>query len=408
MQLKHIISYLIAALFFFASWTDAFAIVAWISVPIVIACILILIMLLLQGRGVLNDLQDSDKIAILMIILILISAIYNSNTQSITSVFTYIIAFIFLNIFLRKGIMEYGSYSVIKIANILGVFFIITFIYLDFYFEFFIGNSLQNYLPRTGIPSATYFIFPRAYAFSEEPTYLGWYLNTLGVMAVYHLRQIYSQRKLIMYLVVIYFFGGWLLTFSAATFVFLPLSIGLVWILFVFKNNGKLLLNYKLIFVIILTIIIIVTIVSVMVDTRILQLFFGQMLEKVSFRNTDHNIRGIRLISDLAIAFQNLFFGKGIGYLSSLDRESSLNLFLFLFLEAGIGSVSLLILFYALKFRDIIISNSHEAYIYAVTFTAWILLFTTLTQIYHLNLWLLLAMFQLSINNQTHLDAKIK
>ncbi len=399
MKIKHIISFLIAAIFFFASWTDAFSFFAWISIPIVLSCVFIIITFIIQGKNAFQFNSDSDKISFLLISLLLISAAYNSNASSTNYIFTYIFAFIFLNIYLRNGIVRYGNYGTIKIANIVSVLFIATFIYLDFYFEFFLGNSLQIYLSRSVEPIATYFIFPRAYAFSEEPTYLGWYLNTLGIMALYHGFQYLKHHNYLKLLLIVYFFGSWVLTFSAATFAFLPFAFCLVWVIFLLKNKGKVHINFKRIFVYLVTVVCLVYILVGVIELRILSSFFEGMIDKISFNSTGDNVRSIRLSSDLGIAFQNILLGKGPGYFASLDQGSSLNLFLFITLEAGIGAFLLLIAFYATKFKDIILSNSQESFIYAVTFVAGVAHLSTMTQYYHLNIWLLLSMFHLSLNS---------
>ncbi|MDG1707556.1 MAG: hypothetical protein P8H03_02285 [Emcibacteraceae bacterium] len=406
MRIKHIISILIAALFFFASWTGVFVTVAWISIPIIIACLLIGLFFLLKGGEILNFQRDSDKIAIFMIICILIAALYNSNVQSIISVSTYITAFIILNILLREGIVTFGNYNSIKLANIIGVFFVVIFIYIAFYYEFFLDIPIQDYMPRTKDARATYFIFPRIYAFSTEPTHLGWYLNTLGIVALYHSFQYLKHRNYTKILLGALFFGSWVLTFSVGSFVFLPFATLFVYTVLFIKKQERININFKWALVCIFILTILVIFVQQTIDSNILTLFFERMIEKISYDGTGDNIRSIRFSSDLSIALQHVFLGKGPGYLSSMEQDSSLNLYLFLFLEAGIFAVVFLCIFYVLLFREIIFSKSEDSIIFGIAYIAGIAHLFTMTQFYHTNIWLLLAMFYLSnrkLNNEKRL-----
>jgi O-antigen ligase len=191
---------------------------------------------------------------------------------------------------------------------------------------------------------------PRVYGFSEEPTYLAWYLLTLGIISIWWITQI-AKHKIIKLFLISPIALCFLLTFSGAGIgIFVGIGIP---IFFYFSKEKLQWLKYFGITLI--------TVIYFVSQIDIDYSFFEPFINKILFAqgesgNSDINDlhRGELWQREILSFFQNPFMGKGLGYYSYNEGGTVVNFYLMLMLEAGVFPLILLLLFYATIFKKII------------------------------------------------------
>jgi len=420
----------ISLLYFCASWTNAFGFGRWFYAPTILVCVVsaLAVMRAIKDRDFRLAFTGSDLAFIGFLGWTAVACVMSPNAKTLGYVYAYTFTFIGMAIILRLAVTRYSLYlPQFYRTNEFGVLLVCCFCLVEFVSRYSVGMSIQNIVPRGVDATAVYFIFPRVYGFSEEPTYLCWYLNTLGLLAVYTqwtLRGRGARPRVFTAIVT----TTWGLTFSAAGFAFLLLSLAVAVVVWLIKNSGNArraaenwrtwLWNGLLVGAVILILCFVLTrdyrpvlagvfnavhvswkptgvsLIDLTSDAASGSSTFLQgMLEKVTLTE-DHGIPRIQQWRNhLQLALQHPWFGLGPGYFSSQGEDSSLNLFIFVAAEQGLPAMVLLVVGFALTGLRILRSSIRGAPIFLAGYTAGTAHLLTMTQHFHPALWLLVAAF---------------
>lgn len=391
---------LLGAVYFFASWTHAFSPIPHVTIPNVLVG---LSFILFWGRKIAIErsavirFRPEDIGFLVFIMATLLASIVSSNAKTVNYVFAYLFSFLFLAIFVREMIIEQGLSRMLLRSNLAGVVFVSAFVLAEFFLQMTIQLDIQEYTARRTPANALYFIFPRAYGFSEEPTYLAWYFNTLGPIAITYLWRgcrIGILYKVLMSVSVVLAYA---LTFSAAGFIFLPtaalIAIFARWVIerpkaVKWQSRRMLVVGIGVLF----AFLVLPKNLDLVPNDLPVREFGSGLIEKVTLQQSDEKSRSAQWAADLSTFLTDPILGRGPGYLSSLDRSSSLNLFIFVALEQGIVAVIALFVAYLAVGMRILTLNMQFKTAILTGYCAGVLHLNTMTQHYHQGLWLLIAL----------------
>lgn len=382
---------------FFSSWTSAFAI-DWFTIPTIIS----LVSLFGVFGGALFFLRKSEANNIvfykenLVILFFIISLTVVSLIQPNSKTNNYLLAYYF-NFFLTFWLSEYIilNYSTTKFilnVNLFAIIFVSIFGSTDFLLQVFSGFKIQDYIPRS-VPSFSIFGalgFPRNTGFCEEPTYFAWYYNCLGLIAVWHLYRIRIWFILkIVFTVIILF--SYLTTFSSAGIPFLMLFASFYTLLFSKK---------RLYFIIgiLITVFLFVTAAQIDEDFDLI----APVIEKLSLEGDSGEDRNDNWVEGWAAFKENPLLGKGLGYYSSIKRQSFLNYYLFLSTEVGIIPTFLFCLFLYYVFRKIWKYKGEGRVVFLISFSCGAAHLLTQSSFYMPYFWLMIVFI-----NKLQADFKI-
>ncbi len=376
-------NFLVLLYIFFASWTNAFAINDWLPVYIVV---LFLSFISVQFKKVLmsNKIKFNyyveDFLLIFFFIFILLFALLFPTSKSLNYIAAYFIA-IFINyFFIRNYIFQNLKLYQVLNANIFGVFFVSLFCNLEFFLSSFKNIYIQDFIPRTMIADADYLIgIRRVYGFSEEPTYLAWYLETLGLIAIWSVI-VNSKNKYFRYLFISSVIITFITTFSASGIGTLFLSFIIVFIFRIKKNIKNI--------VFFLSIISLITFVYFYFFD-----FFDILNSKLTLNQEGSGNRKDMWLSAFIDFYKNPLFGNGLGFYSSLGLESPVNYFLFLISENGIFPLILIFLFYLIVLYKVYKSSFQKSYFFLIAIIGGILHLFTQSLFFHPCLWLTISFF---------------
>lgn len=395
---------------FFASWGGAFALGPWfpLHVVLLLTAFVLSIPYVLTERNFPRGIYHFEDLFILFgILAISISGILNPNikTMNYLKAYFYIfgIGYFVLKFLLYKNI----SLNRLFIVNLAAVLFVAVFAIAEVASSYFFRFDLQTVIPRPIPAGALYHTVLRAYGFASEPGTLAFYFNTLGILALWKLWNYKTIHIIIKYILTILMVAGWVCTFSAGGFAFMSLSLVIVFIIrscdnavtkkrnLTTYNSATLnysIRNYKsaLNKLVILVSIILVTFI-IIEHYKFAKYAVDPIIGKITLRSGQ--IRISHWHYALSVMFDNPFFGKGIGYLSSIGRGSSHNWYLFLALEAGFIAAACFVLFLVFTFIRIVKSRIPQKYWFMTGFLAAALGFTTFSAIHDPFPWILIALF---------------
>jgi len=390
----------IGAIFFFASWTHAYSIGAHATIPnILVGTCLALFFIDKAGAREVPVLQTrpEDLSLLLFMLITIISCIVSSNSKSVNYLIAYIFSFVVFAIVVREIIIEYGSSAALLAANVAGMVFVSMFAIAEFFLNVFLQFDVQDHVMRTTPAHATYFIFPRVYGFSEEPTYLAWYFNTLGPVGLVYLWASSTVGVVLRIFFTLLVVCAYLLTFSAAGFVFLSTAT-------VVAGVSQLIRNYSFQirkninrraatrFGAIVSVVLILGLFASAPDDVPVREFFDGLVQKVTLSQSEVGDRAPLWAADLDTALSEPLFGHGPGYLSSVNQGSSLNLFIFVAVEQGVIASAALLLFYLSVGMRIWMAEIPYKKAVLTGYCAGVFHLLTMTQHYHPCLWLLIAL----------------
>ena len=275
-------------------------------------------------------------------------------------------------------------------ANLKGVIFISIFVFFEFNLNYFFSFDIQNLISRSSLAFSEYNIFDvvfyRSYGFSEEPTYLAWYYNTLGLLALFTLWK--NRSKLVATLISFLIFVAYLSTFSAAAFSLLILSL-LIYMLFSLKL--KLILKTLFFFLTIYFV------VSFVVGFENFYKALEPMIMKVLLTKQDSGNRFPEWVSAIDLFFTRPILGNGLGYFASMSITSPMNFFLFILVESGILVLIFSLVFYFIKFYKLLKSKIDNKMIYIISFMCGFGHLFTQSLFYHPCLWILIILIDYEI-----------
>ena len=186
------INFLFFLLLFFSSWTNAFALTTWLTLAntsIIIFIFFSLIITIIKKKFLFHF-NHEDFILIIVFVLQLFLTVFNINSDSLSYILASFYTFFFLYMLLKSLIISNIKISDFLKFNFYAVVLISCFGSIEFILRILFETDIQIYINRTMKATAQFSLIDsivlRTYAFSEEPTYLAWYLNTLGLLAVYY------------------------------------------------------------------------------------------------------------------------------------------------------------------------------------------------------------------------------
>ena len=374
--------------YYFSSWTNA-ALTKWLTLANISIIIFIFFSIIfsLINRKNLFYFNKEDYFLIIVFVLQLFLSAFNLNTNSLNYFLASFYTFFFVYILLKSLII-----SNIKLENFLkynfyAVLFVSVFGKLEFFSRVFFDIYIQSNIPRSMEANAEFnlidAILIRTYAFSEEPTYLAWYLNTLGLIAIHYLIKF---KKNIIFVVPI--FIAYLTTFSAAGFALIFLSFFLYYVL-----------NFKVINLIKMTFLVfsILLIFSLITGFDNLIIILEPLYNKISLSQNQSGDRFPEWVDAYNLFLENPITGKGIGFYSSNDLFSPMNYFLFVLVESGIFVLLFLMIFYAIKLIKIFKSDLPNKKILFIAVLSGVLHLLTQSLFYHPCLWILLIFTDYSL-----------
>ena len=220
--------------------------------------------------------------------------------------------------------------------------------------------NIFDYVPRSKENTALVGggLIKRAYGFSTEPTQVGNYLLTCGLLAMsYSLK--YHRSSIFLIFSGLWLFGL-LLTFSAASMVLLGLNL-IALILFGlprFKSSSQRWFlkkqSVKYFFVTFLITWVFLTFTNIL-NNAIVVAGIAKILSKITIAQ-DHTstIQRFEIFKySFSLFSESPLIGFGFGYLSSNDLMSPINWYLMLLAEGGLISFILIMLVLALLFSNL-------------------------------------------------------
>jgi len=410
--MRIILKILFILYFVFLSFTDTFSLSGILLLPVVISVFIVffgLIKLATDRYIKVNDLRvyKPEDIFILMgLIGLVISGLINSNSNSVNYILAYFYVFL-ISLYFHKFMLN-KYFNIIKILkyNFYGVFLTSSFVFFEFWFEFLGIIDLQNYLPRTKKASAIYkATFPRVYGFSDEPTNLAFYLNTLGVLSLLYIWRFSNYRKstkLIFTFLVVF---SWIVTFSSAGIVSMLFSISLISVFLFLRNiidNKKLYIkNNKIKFILLIILLLIVLIININHIIEIFNPIYEQTKEALNFLNYKNiNKLDSRRVSEWKFGLRSIFknpknflFGVGPGYRASKNLSSLINWHLFLFYEGGLITYLPFLLYLFFTGIRMLKSNFKYKYWFLVSLMAGFIHYFAISTFFEPFLWTLIVIF---------------
>lgn len=178
-------------------------------------------------------LRRHDYYALAFVELTIVSALLHPNNKSVFYILVYALSYIVFSIGLRL-IGERHDYSQPLLnANLMAVIAVSAFCVVEFFLEAYFKFDIQEHLPRLNRGNAICTLgVPRAYGPAIEPTYLSWYFNTLGLLAIHRLwhRSPYSETTKI--IATCCFVFAYCAAFSIAAFLSLLAAVAIVYLFF--------------------------------------------------------------------------------------------------------------------------------------------------------------------------------
>ncbi|MCK5473156.1 MAG: hypothetical protein KAI59_03925, partial [Planctomycetes bacterium] len=326
----------------------------------------------------------------------------------------------------------YKKTSVNKLLNVntIAVLFVAGFAVFDVALHFLTGIAIREFLPGTITATQTYHgVISRAYGFANEPGTLAFYFNTLGILALWELWKLWNYKFMSEFLK--FFLTGllivaWICTRSAAGFAFMPFSVIIVLaIRFCYITNTRKIYisqsssgwntnsqtrtltkalrscqpfaknhrSARRTLIVLATLSL--TIFLVVQHFESVKYSLNPIIDKVTLQESSSSaeIRVAHWEYAIDNLFDNPFFGKGIGYLSSKGEGSSHDWYLFLALEAGLIATGSFVAFLLLSAVRILKSRIAMKYWFLVGFLASVFNFTISSTIFNPFLWILIAVF---------------
>lgn len=397
-----------------------------------------------------------DQFAIAFFGLTLLSSIINPNSKTATYLSLYAFAIIFMAIVLRNAVALFGWRDFLQKANVAGCISLSLVAIVEFFSRGMFGINPFGWLPFVNPPLAVCgFDVPRSYALSVEPTYLAWYLSTLGTVAIWYvwqLRVAYTLKLACAFAVTLALITTW----STSAMVSIPAAASLTLIYVAIFDRQKIVrwwsraaaffTSCAIIFVA-LCVILFATISSSSLEPclnyvgmkPVAQALYGdrdivkqikkqhdilvaRRMTAVSSGDTSELARIDAALAatnnslaqladhahvenslsrfqiwkrDLAKAIERPWFGWGPGYNSAQGNSSSLNFFIAVFLENGALALMSLVLFLLFVALHIARSAAPSKYVFLFAYAAGCLHMLTQTRFFFPYVWLLMGLFWL-------------
>jgi len=319
------------------SWSAVARFGDWTPLPLVflgLAVISVLIRNLLEigvGRKVLVKIYKVDLFIVIAFSLMCLNVLYNSTIKSANYLLAYGAVFGFYLVYSALGLSKISSNEILK-YNYYGISFICLFVILEVLGRSVVGFDIFEWIPRTKEATALFSIgYFRAYGLATEPTQLGNYFACFSPYAVWYRSNIEGKR-IGMYSVFLVIAA--LMTTSAALAA-VVLSAMLI-VLVITNQKLKTIKTVGIMLIALTTIFLLLAyflgIGDVLLDA------YDKVASKLNLTDDGKSVslRMAQLSSGLSMIINHPFSGMGLGYLSSLGKDSSINWYVFLGAEGGI------------------------------------------------------------------------
>ncbi|MBZ0106536.1 MAG: O-antigen ligase family protein [Sulfuricella denitrificans] len=393
-----IVRFLACSYLFFASWTEAFALGPWMPLPNLFGFLALALFLPLKGgRLTFGALRMEDFLLLLLVCAVTFAALVHPNDKTLNYLLAYFATFFLLYLLMKQVFVSLvppeTALGVNAAAVMLTAFFVV---FVEFIPKAFLGFDVQQFTLRSVAADAAYLgIIPRAYGFSTEPTNLGFYFDTLGLVGLWHFRAWTKDRRLLRRAGSTLFAVAWLLTLSAAAMVALPFGLVLAALLL----HGKEILSLRLLRrwpgrVIAAGVLAAGMAMALHSASDGLEDYATPLVYKILLHDTDADGRPEKWKRDLALIEKRPLLGQGPGASAALSgSEGSVNWYLFMTLESGLISLLPALLFLLVSLGRIVRTPFRGRYVFAAGFSAGILHLATVSRFYDPFPWLLLILF---------------
>lgn len=343
---------------FTISWTAVLVPTPYTPIPVLFALatgIAFVPRVALGQKFSIASIRPEDALVGILPVWVALSAIFGWTPKSLNYVAAYAFVFLYLYIFLKVVMLNAASVESLRNANMWGVLFVCSYMVVHFALVETTGFRLEAYLDHVRADRIPHFLgFERQRGFSSEPAIAGFYLNTLGPLALWHLwlRKPWPETlKLIMTLVVS---GAWITLFSAASVAALGLgafaatALGTaIWLVSGarIRTHHTIRLGRAALFFGVGT----ALVMALVIAAEFIEPASEIILKKLTFsedvaERPDLWRDAIGVILDAPI--WRWFTGIGAGYFSA-NESAVVNWYLLITLEAGILFLATVLMFYA-------------------------------------------------------------
>ncbi len=351
------------------SWSAVARVSDWTPLPLLflgLAVFSIVIRILLDvgfARPVSVKTYKVDCLIVVAFVLMCFNVLYNPTAKSGNYLLAYGVVFGIYLFYSAVGLGNISTNELLK-YNYYGVNFICLFVILEVIGRSALGFNIFEWIPRTKEATALVAVgFFRGYGLSTEPTQVGNYFVCFFPYAIFYRLNIACKGFRIYS---IFLFLPALLTFSAALIL---VAIGGILFFFVFTNQ-KLSMIKSSLFLGIALVIIFALFIYVTGIGDILYGVYDKVSSKLLLTSEGTSVRQRMgaLESGIATIQSYPFFGKGLGYMSSLGQDSSINWYVFLGAEAGLIILGLFIIWFVYHLFSAVLNYSrtrNNIYLYA-------------------------------------------
>lgn len=343
MKISHIGSIPAYIFFFTVGWTGLSLGHEWLR-PYVITATLLLAYLILRllSRPVISR-RVFGPVELCLVVFFaycLTLGIFYPNTKTVSYLLAYAVVFLFSYIVPRVYLLTDNKYSLVMRANAYGVAFICLFAILEVIAKSLWNVHIIDFLPKSKPDVATTTFgdirIHRAYSLMPEPTILGMYLNTLGLLALYWAHS--NTPTLTRMLFYVIFAAAYMLAGSSAAIISLVAAI----LLFLAINTAALRPIAARPFVVIIGL-------FMLVFSALLMTPSGDFIRRLGFVKklldpSTYSSTRFQLWLDGIEAFKKSDgIGNGLGYISAYTDGSYINWYLSLIIESGIVGTAAII-----------------------------------------------------------------
>lgn len=388
---------------FVASWTNAFALSSWLPITVVVLFLTALVYgcyFLTSGNVYRLKVQAEDIALCFAFFLILALGILQFNSKTFNYILAYFITYFIGFYFIKSVFLRSVPLNKMLNVNLMGLIFVSAFGVSDFILQILFDIKVQYMIPRSMVADAIYQIgVPRVYGLSDEPTYLAWYFNTLGIIGIWWLSKKKWNKvlRISLYTLIV---CCYLFTFSGAG---IPLMV-------VIGSAVGFYYSRKKIQIVIYTIVGLF-LAGILVYESFDYTIIEPLIHKITFKQDGDYDRTTLWKESISDAMDNPFIGKGLGYYSSLGKESPVNYFLFMLIEVGIFPVLFILTFYGIIIYKITMYRGPAKSVMLISIVCGVAHLITQSLFVHPCLWLAIIFFykfQLEYNQELRFNIKLK
>ncbi|ATX76611.1 O-antigen ligase family protein [Reinekea forsetii] len=341
------------------SWSAVARFNDWTPLPLLFLCLAvfsIVIRILLDvgfARPVSVRTSKVDCLIVVAFFLMCLNVLYNPTAKGGNYLLAYGVVFGMYLCCLAMGLRNISTNELLK-YNYYGVNFICLFVILEVLGRSALGFDVFEWIPRSKEATATVAVgFFRGYGFSTEPTQVGNYFACFVPYAIFYRSNIARKGSRIYSIFLVL---AATMTFSAA--LALVAFCGVL-IYFVFTNK-KLSMIKSLLFLGIILVILFSLSIYTMGIGDILYEAYDKVSSKLLLTSDGTSVgqRMIALETGIATIQNYPLFGIGLGYLSSLGQDSSINWYIFLGSEAGLIILGFFVFWFAFHLINAVLNYS--------------------------------------------------